>query len=302
MNTHLTGNISHPFNSFNKFANAAMSMFSKDEDATKTSSSRIYKSNAEDCNFSLLSIIENNIIPRLLSSQSTSVLDEENSDNTRAMPTEKEVHEFALLCISDDHLAPLEFITRLLNEGLSKENIFLDLITPAARYLGAEWELNKLDFYLVTHGLVRLHSVTHEIGYSYVDGPLIKGEVRRIMVASAPGSEHLLGPLIVSEFFRTEGWHVVVEISPTINELVQAVSNEWFDAIGLSVSIQEQLTDLKSLISKIKKSSRNPHVAILLGGPIFTIQNHEAIEFGAGAICINAKDAVSLAKSLMVND
>ena len=302
MNTHLTGNISHPFNSFNKFANAAMSMFSKDEGATKTSSSRIYKSNAEDCNFSLLSIIENNIIPRLLSSQSTSVLDEKNSDNTRAMPTEKEVHEFALLCISDDHLAPLEFITRLLNEGLSKENIFLDLITPAARYLGAEWELNKLDFYLVTHGLVRLHSVTHEIGYSYVDGPLIKGEVRRIMVASAPGSEHLLGPLIVSEFFRTEGWHVVVEISPTINELVQAVSNEWFDAIGLSVSIQEQLTDLKSLISKIKKSSRNPHVAILLGGPIFTIQNHEAIEFGAGAICINAKDAVSLAKSLMVND
>ena len=122
------------------------------------------------------------------------------------------------------------------------------------------------------------------------------------MIASAPGSEHLLGPLIVSEFFRKEGWQVVLEISPTINELVQAVSNEWFDAIGLSVSIQPQLNGLSDLISQIKKRSRNPRIAVLLGGPIFTIQNFEADDFGAGAICTNAKDAVQLTQSLMIND
>jgi len=302
MNTYLRGNISHPFNSLNKFANMAMSVFSNDKGTSKSNTQRIYKNDAEDCNFSLLSIIETNIIPRLLSSQSNGLRDVNDLDGKREVLSESEVHEFALLCISEDHSAPLRFISRLLNEGLSKENIFLDLITPAARFLGAQWELNQLDFYLVTHGLVRLHSVTHEIGYSYTDGPLIRGEVRRIMIASAPGSEHLLGPLIVSEFFRKEGWQVVLEISPTINELVQAVSNEWFDAVGLSVSIQEQLTDLKLLISKIKKLSRNPRIAVMLGGPIFTIQKHEAYDFGAGAICVNAKDAVGLAQSLLVND
>ena len=302
MNLYVSGYISRPLFTFNKFASMAMSMFSKDEIPSNTNSSKIYKDSAAECNTSLLSIIEANIIPRLLSSQTLSPEEIRTSDSSRALPTESEVQEFALLCTSDDDFAPTEFIARLLNQGLSKENIFLDLITPAARYLGAQWESNQLDFYLVTHGLVRLHSVTHNIGYSYLDGPLVSGEVRRVMIASAPGSEHLLGPLIVSEFFRKEGWQVVLEILPTINELVQAVSNEWFDAIGLSVSIQPQLNGLSDLISQIKKRSRNPRIAVLLGGPIFTIQNFEADDFGAGAICTNAKDAVQLTQSLMIND
>jgi methanogenic corrinoid protein MtbC1 len=302
MNLYVSGYISRPLFNFNKFASMAMSMVPKGGNPTDANSYKIYKDSAADCNTSLLSIIESNIIPRLLSSQTLIPEEIRSTDNKRELPTELEVQEFALICTSDDDFAPTEFIARLLNQGLSKENIFLDLITPAARYLGAQWELNQLDFYLVTHGLVRLHSVTHNIGYSYLDGPLVSGEVRRVMIASAPGSEHLLGPLIVSEFFRKEGWQVVLEISPSVNELVHAVSNEWFDAIGLSVSIQPQLNGLSELISQIKNRSRNPRIAVLLGGPIFTIQNFEAADFGAGAICTNAQDAVKLTQSLIVND
>jgi methanogenic corrinoid protein MtbC1 len=185
---------------------------------------------------------------------------------------------------------------------LNTEHIFLELITPAARYLGVQWETDGLDFSQVTHGLVRLHAIAHEIGFAYQDGPLVKGDVKRVMIASAPGSEHILGPTIVAEFFRKEGWQVVVEISPSANELVQAVGNEWFDTVGLSVSIEQQLTDLAMLVAQIKRFSRNPRVAVLLGGPIFTIRDLKAIDFGAGAICTNAKDAVALALSLQHND
>ncbi len=302
MNINLNQTFWQQSNPVGKWVAIAMSMFSKDGNPQNSNFSKVFKNSAPECNSSILSIIESNIIPRLLSSRNVDTSVSASLPASRALPSEKEVEEFALMCISDDHLAPQAFINRMLNEGLTKENIFLDLITPAARYLGAQWELNLLDFYLVTHGLVRLHSVTHNIGFSYMDGPLVQGEVRRIMIASAPGSEHLLGPLIVSEFFRKEGWQVVLEISPSLKELVQAVGNEWFDAIGLSISIQDQLSELSSLVSQIKKSSRNPRVAILLGGPIFTLNEYAASDFGASGICTDAKDAVPLALSLMVND
>jgi methanogenic corrinoid protein MtbC1 len=161
---------------------------------------------------------------------------------------------------------------------------------------------DRMDFVDVTHGLVRLHAIAHEIGFAYRDGPVVQGDVKRVMIASAPGSKHLLGPTIVADFFRKEGWQVVVEISSSKKELVQAVENEWFDTVGLSVSIASQLADLADLVDQIKRCSRNPRLVVLLGGPIFTVQNFQASDFGASVICIDAKEAVSLALALQPTD
>jgi methanogenic corrinoid protein MtbC1 len=106
----------------------------------------------------------------------------------------------------------------------------------------------------------------------------------------------------VADFFRKEGWQVVVEISSSKKELVQAVENEWFDTVGLSVSIAPQLADLGDLVDQIKRFSRNPRLVVLLGGPIFTVQNFQAKDFGASVICIDAKEAVSLALALQPTD
>jgi hypothetical protein len=84
--------------------------------------------------------------------------------------------------------------------------------------------------------------------------------------------------------------------------LVPAVENEWFDTVGLSVSIAPQLTDLADLVDQIKQRSRNPRVVVLLGGPIFTVQNLKASDFGAAGICVDAKEAVSLALALQPTD
>jgi hypothetical protein len=280
----------------------ANAMSSKIQEASNDASSKAFFSAPEECKSSIRSIIESDIIPRLLSSQSIELSSFRELNSDRALPLQHEIEEFVLLCIDDDPDAAQIFVDRMLHEGLSKENIFLELITPAARLMGTQWETDLMDFYKVTHGLARLHTLTHNIGFSYQKGPMTKGDVKRIMISSAPGSEHLLGPTIVSEFFRKDGWQVVMEISPTVNELVQAVGNEWFDAIGLSISIQAQLKDLSVLIAQIKKLSRNPNAVVLLGGPIFTIQNFNASDFGADAICTDAKDAVEMTLSLIKND
>lgn len=268
----------------------------------KEDRSKYTSSLSDECMTSIVSIIESDILPRLLSSQSIDPSVTSANENLRTLPQAQEIEDFVSMCIAEDHLAPHHFVTRLLAEGLTREHIFLDLITPAARLMGVQWENDQLDFYALTHGLARLHTLTHDIGFSYQSGPMESGEVKRIMIASAPGSEHLLGPAIVAEFFRKGGWQVVMEISPTLKELVQAVSNEWFDAVGLSISIQAQLTDLATLIAQIKKLSRNRRVSILLGGPIFTLKTYAATDFGVGAICTDAKLAVEIANDLIEQD
>lgn len=278
-----------------KFTWMAMSWFAKRTSVSNDELPIVLKSDRSECEFTISSIIESEIIPRLLKAERAKGPFLRLVPASRAMPCQLEIDTFVDLCVFNDPFAAQDFVNQLLKEGLNTDHIFLELITPAARKLGAQWELDHMGFVDVTRGVVRLHAIAHEIGFVFQDGPVIQGDVKRVMIASAPGSEHLLGPTIVAEFFRKEGWQVVIEISPSKKELVRAVSNEWFDTVGLSVSIAAQLTDLADLVDQIKKCSRNPRVAILLGGPIFTVEELQASDFGAGGVCTNAKDAVKLA-------
>ena len=280
----------------------AMSMFSKRSTASNENFRESFQGTPAECQASILSVIESEIVPRLLKAQRVDRSHLSLVPSTRAMPTPHEVAAFLELCIGEDFKAAQAFVDRLIKDGLNTEHIFLELITPTARNLGARWEDDTLDFTQVTHGLVQLHAITHAIGFAYEEGPRIQGETKRVMIASAPGSEHLLGPTIVSEFFRREGWQVVVDISPSAKELAQAVENEWFDTVGLSVSINQQLKDLDVLVAQIRHSSRNPRLSVLLGGPIFTVRDFQASDFGVNGICTDAKDAVAMALASLPQD
>jgi len=255
-----------------------------------------------ECESSIQSVIDSHIIPRLLNSQSLQLKDSDSPQGSNVLPTPLELQTFSALTIDDGPLLAQAFVDQMLLKGMSRETVFLELITPAARILGRQWENEEIDFLQVTHGLIRLQSITHAIGYANQHGPSVSGEVKRVMIASAPGSEHLLGASIVAEFFRKAAWQVVLEISPSAKELVQVVHREWFDTIGLSVSIHAQLNGLTELISQIKKSSLNPRPVILLGGPIFTVMNLKASEFGVDGISVDANEAVALAWSLQPTD
>jgi methanogenic corrinoid protein MtbC1 len=249
-----------------------------------------------------LSIVESQIIPRLLVSERIGKPHLTLVSSSKAMPSKKEIEIFTDLCSSDSSKDAQSFVDDLLDKGLSKEDIFLELITPAAQYLGSQWDDDRMDFSQVNLGLVRLHSIANEIRCTCKSDQFAKGKARRVMMASAPGSMHMLGTTIVADFFRKEDWQVVVAISSSANELVQTVSNEWFDVLGLSLSIDQQLTVLADLIDQFKSLSLNPRMVVMLGGPIFSAKKLDANDFGANGICDNAKHAVGLAVSLLPKD
>jgi methanogenic corrinoid protein MtbC1 len=273
-----------------------MSSFGQGMTPRTSSSSADASGHQEECKRSLTEVIETQIIPRLVQAHRVALPDA-NAPTAGPGISPKQLASFVALSKSSSSSETTQVIDELLHQGVTTDRIFLELIAPAARQLGVMWEQDLCDFTEVTCGLVRMHEITHRLGFEYQNGPQLGGDVQRIMLASAPGSQHFLGMTIVSDFFRKAGWDVVIEISLSENELMHAVNNEWFDVIGISCATEAQLKTLPGLIRALKASSGNPEPGILLGGPIFTVQQHDARSLGADGICIDVKEAVALAAS-----
>lgn len=260
------------------------------------------KGSIDLCKTSLLSVIESQIIPRLLDAHpSAKSASFEQGQDELVAASEQDMLDFAKACLAADSQDVFDQLDILRSKGMGSQTVLLEVITPAARYLGDLWEQDKMDFTLVAQGLLRMHHAMRHLGYETQDGPQTAGDARRIMLASAPGSQHILGLAMVSEFFRADHWQVVVEISTSEQALVHAVGHEWFDVIGLSVGLVEQLPDIPALIARLKSASRNPNAFVLLGGPALLQTPLDSLALSADAISVNAAEAVKLAGDLLIN-
>ena len=253
----------------------------------------------EDCKESLLAVIEKQIIPRLLNVQQFFNGQSKTLDESEFANAQPGYEEFTQSCLKGDSLKANGIVDGLMARGLSQERIFLELITPAARQLGVLWEQDLCDFTQVTCGLAIMHQTIYRLGYESPARPREEGDTERIMLACAPGSQHFLGLTIVADFFRKSGAEVVLEISSTESELLRAVSNEWFDVVGISVALEVQLQALPSLIQHIRSSSGNPKVRVVLGGPIFLLKEFSPQTLGADAIFTDAREVVGAVKRLV---
>ncbi len=240
--------------------------------------------------------LDRQIIPRLVQSHRDDAR-LPTSATTNPFSTD-EIEAFARLCAAADRAGAAARIAHWVGQGFDQGSVFVDLIGPAARYLGESWERDRIGFSDVTVGLIIMHTLVHDMGYSQHDGPQQQGALRRVMLASAPGSQHVLGLSMVSECFRNAGWQVVIEVAPTREGLCEAARQEWFDLIGLSVALDRQLDELAPLVGALKAASRNPSTPVSLGGPIFTVRPCHASDFGAQGLCLDARESVALAESL----
>ncbi|MFZ9996938.1 MAG: cobalamin B12-binding domain-containing protein [Burkholderiaceae bacterium] len=260
------------------------------------------KRTTSSCDASLSRIIEDEILPRLLGAHPLV----ESSD---ALKVHASVHAFsptdivafANACIGESPAAAQAIIDRSLEEGVESTDLFIHLITPTARYLGELWERDLSDFANVTIGLARLHEIAHRLGYAYQGGPQTSGPLHRIMLTTAPGSQHLLGLIVVSDFFRRANWEVVIEVGTSEETILETVANEWFDLAGVSVATEHELRQLQRLLPQLRQSSCNPDLKFMLGGPIFVSAfAAEALRMATSldtiGCCTSAPDAVALAE------
>ena len=177
----------------------------------------------QDCKGTLHVVIENQIIPRLLN-----VLPMDSA-NAQAWSVDWPLGErpeflaFTQLCLQNDAAQANRFVDGLMDRGLTPAQVFMELVTPAARHLGVLWDRDECDFTQVTCGLAIMHQMIYRLGYETPTAALNEGKQESVMLACAPGSQHFLGLTIVADLYRKAGANVVLEISSTESELLRAV-------------------------------------------------------------------------------
>ena len=238
----------------------------------------------------LVRIIESETIPRLVLAHKKEVALDDQQEQTGPGVGPEAVRELAALVLSPNQELALTYVRSLRDKGIRRERLFLDLLGPTARYLGSLWEDDLCDFTEVTVGLCRLHQLVREMSPGFMRAG--NGvEVKRALLAPVPGEQHTFGLLMVTEFFRREGWDVWGGPSASHSDVLQVVNAEKFSVVGFSVSCNDRLDELTEWIQTIRNQSRNPQIGVLVGGRVF-IDNPELVrEVGADATALDGRQA-----------
>jgi methanogenic corrinoid protein MtbC1 len=242
---------------------------------------------------SLVKTIEGNILPLIIEQH----LDSSIPANMpiKQIIDQKAIDDLTKLVLKEDARISVDYVNEMHSSGTTLEDIYLLLLTPVARKLGAMWEEDESSFTEVTIALWRIKQLMYDLSpifQQYSD----QGKTgSSIMLVPLPGSQHNLGLFMVSEFFAKAGWRIWGELAATEEDIVSMAANEWFDIVGLSASVREQFPQLKDLIKSIKAKSKNPNVGIIIGSPVFN-QSPELIDdLGADMVGVDAEDALEKA-------
>ena len=216
-----------------------------------------------------------------------------------AIPGTQDVLTFAESLLADSDAEAAWLIERMQAHGVSLESIYLGLMAPAARHIGRLWEDDRCDFATVTVALLRLERLVHELSPVFQHEVDHRGQGRRVLLVPVPGEQHTFGLTIVAEFFRREGWTVWSGPIAGGNELAKMVRNEWFAVVGFSLSCESRLPALTKCIRTVRRTSRNPAVGVMVGGPALAGRPELVALAGADATAVDGRQAALQAQSLL---
>jgi MerR family transcriptional regulator, light-induced transcriptional regulator len=207
-----------------------------------------------------------------------------------------DIENFASLVTSGRAPAAREQLHQLCIEGVPVDSILLDLLAPAARLLGRQWENDSADFMQVTLGVGQMQRLLHELDR---DVPAVPDGAPRALFAAAPGEQHTFGLRLVCDFFRRAGWHVALEIGASSAALLERVRTEHFTLVGLSVSCEQNVAGVASLVADLRRESCNHALGVMVGGRPFVDHPERVAMVGADATAIDARQATRQAQNLV---
>lgn len=244
-------------------------------------------------------VLEQEIIPRLLASHRAGPFPPDLLAQAAERLQLSRVEDLVSLLRggSDERLE--RYVDDLLEDGVTTELIYLDVLAPAARRLGVMWEEDECDFVEVTLALGRMQRVLRSLSHLFLAGEENPEPVGRIYLTCVSGEQHSLGLVMVAEFFLRAGWAVEMGHPVSDPDLVRAVRSEWCDVVGFSVGCDSRVNHLKREIRDLRRASRNPTVRVLVGGRVFDDQPGLVERVGADGTIRDPRLAPELALRLV---
>jgi len=170
--------------------------------------------------------IRNEIIPRLMLAF--------RNETQNGAPTDADSLAIAQFALDGDEDGASAHLDALSARGVALDDLFLDVLAPAARRIGAAWETDERGFAEVSVALTRLHRLFRDRQPTFQNGGG-DDDAPRALIAPAPGEHHILGALMVEAFFVRAGWRVDTSRFETRDELIAAARAQPFAIVGLSI-------------------------------------------------------------------
>lgn len=242
--------------------------------------------------------IQNEIVPRLLASHRAGPIAPSVASAMARHMSDTDVAAFVEFVRGPDDGQAHQFVRDLLDSGAPVEAVYLDLLAPTARRLGELWDTDECDFVEVTLAMGRMQRMLRDLSEVFLSDASRGDTVGSVLLTCVPGEQHTLGIIMVGEFLLRDGWRVLVGAPWTENDLLSMVESEWFDVIGFSVGCENRLSALKREIRRLRTTSRNPHVQVMVGGKVFADDPTLVERVGANAAAADAREAPRVARSL----
>jgi methanogenic corrinoid protein MtbC1 len=239
-------------------------------------------------------VIENVIVPRLLMNY---VNRDKGARGAKAQIGKEGVKDFIDLTMGDEPDAAINFVQRLLDDGILFQDILLHLMAPAARELGERWVHDSSSFVEVTLGVARMHRILREFDGVPENMWSMAGLDNHVLLLPAPGEQHTFGLRLVQEFLLRESWTVTNKAMERVQDLAAHVATHHYDVVGLSLSGETLIEAMRSAIASVRAESKNRHVKVIVGGHLFVERPELEKSMGADAYAKDAPDAVRILNS-----
>ncbi len=250
----------------------------------------------------LVNTLERDVIPRLVRAHRAVIAPPVIDRAPSAAVTADDLATVTALAMRGDPAETFAYVEALQGRGVALERIYLDLLGLVAQRLGTMWEEDACDFATVTIGLSALQHVVLQASRQFWRVSRRDHPMRRGALAAAPGEQHTFGLVIVAEFFRRAGWEVWSDTSAGGSQIVAQVHAESFAFAGFTLAGEERLAGLAGIIRRVRRSSLNRGIGILVGGPLFVAHPELVLQVGADATAVDGPQAVLQAETLLALD
>ncbi|MFZ4406015.1 MAG: cobalamin B12-binding domain-containing protein [Paracraurococcus sp.] len=246
----------------------------------------------------LADAIEGSVLPRLLLTHGPAPQTEPAAP-PGIMPSAADVETLCTMLLVDDRDAAVAHVDALRDRGVTLQHVCLDLLAPAARWLGEAWNDDRCDFSTVTLGLMRLQHIFRDLQPEFTRDTRPQSRSRRILLVIAPGEQHGFGRDMLAGFFRHAGWDVVAPPPGSVADFAAVIRQESFEVVGFSAATDTRLDAVATCIRAVRKSARNHACGIMVGGPIFIARPENVALVGADATAADGQQATLQAERMM---
>lgn len=240
----------------------------------------IWSAIQNDPRHAAIDVLSQHIVPTRLFSGWDLQLYRRSKDKTRLspgvardmVPLTDHIPATARFALNGDERRLNALIGDLVGQGWVSDALVTHLLEPTARALGDAWladDCNELDLTIAL-------SMLQLAGHAIHAGSTAEGIRRRrysILLATAPGEPHMLGPTLLGDMFTDAGWIVDMAFPDSDEALARQVREQRPDAVDIALSDalprHHTLSTLRDTIAKSRTASPDELLVVSVGGRLF---------------------------------